>query len=641
MMKMRRAPLTLILVLIVVGAVFFQAKQGEAQSPFDLLPDGSQGLVEIVYPKIGCPFIGLTGQEFTIFVNIYYNPPVQWNAFLTSRLGKSIKLKTSATYNGTSRLWELSTELPDEIGFYNLTVEIRYGEFIAYDAEPNAVQILREFPDDIKIVHWTDTHVTDFRGATMNASEWALAKCLYKQIEEINLIHPDFVILSGDLVSGETNAYEEEYQSCYNILKGLNVPVFAVPGNHDGYVHEGVLDGFAFFKRYIGPLNYSFKYGRYHLIGINSYDWPYFDRAAISAGVRTWGGHISDEQLKWVENEIKENNEKTTIMFGHHNPAWPDHYEDDLREYGAPEQFVNYSYESMRKLLNITKGNVTVHLAGHTHYDNVSMVNNTIYVTTTTASADHQQDGYWGYRLIEFDNGIPISWNYLPPRWSIPYNCINYTYTEGTNGGVTCRIENKLKKTMEFDGIEFAAPDREWVILNGTPREMNIMDGKMYFKVHAEVGANSVKNISLVNGNYILDEEKGLVAWVSGQPVQEMNCRIVSHTVDKGKEEIAIASDGFYVVRGTLSLKSSNIKSIYFVNGERAFNLDVIHYSPFGNIEANIDGATLTVKNLPLTEGLNKVCVEYEEKTSGSIPGFEWIYLVAVLLICRLRQNMF
>jgi 3',5'-cyclic AMP phosphodiesterase CpdA len=57
-------------------------------------------------------------------------------------------------------------------------------------------------------------------------------------IERINLMHPDFVVVAGDLTGG---GYQWEFEEVARWLEGIQPPKVIVPGNHDarnvGYIH--------------------------------------------------------------------------------------------------------------------------------------------------------------------------------------------------------------------------------------------------------------------------------------------------------------------------------------------------------------------------------------------------------------------
>ena len=75
----------------------------------------------------------------------------------------------------------------------------------------------------LKIVHITDLHY----GNTTNKSD------LKKIVDKVNLIKPDIIVFTGDLLDEELNNEElEEFKSILNNMKS-NIKKYAVNGNHD------------------------------------------------------------------------------------------------------------------------------------------------------------------------------------------------------------------------------------------------------------------------------------------------------------------------------------------------------------------------------------------------------------------------
>jgi len=213
------------------------------------------------------------------------------------------------------------------------------------------------------------------------------------------------VLISGDIVFGQLYPFEyrREYQKCYDLLQTFDVPIFLVPGNHDGY-NRILEDGLEYWQEYFGPLFYSFNYGDYHFTGVNSFDMSKLLRLTFLFIPLNWGGSISNEQLDWIENDLENSDSPLNFMFLHHNPLW-DTTSDSL---------IGKGYENRENLLSLIYENeVDMVLAGHNHLDTVNIENEVIFITTTTPESEiSTEDGYWGYRLIEINDGEIASYNY-------------------------------------------------------------------------------------------------------------------------------------------------------------------------------------------------------------------------------------
>ena len=107
------------------------------------------------------------------------------------------------------------------------------------DVTRHAVKVLAAYPDDFYFVHITDTHLPTYlyyyesgrrRPTARPASACATI------INDVNIINPEFVLLTGDLVNeGELEDYlgSRYYSRAQQLLGEFQVPVFLTAGNHD------------------------------------------------------------------------------------------------------------------------------------------------------------------------------------------------------------------------------------------------------------------------------------------------------------------------------------------------------------------------------------------------------------------------
>ncbi len=76
--------------------------------------------------------------------------------------------------------------------------------------------------EDVTIIHISDTHIGMYRGRS----------CLDRIVRETNRLNPDLVLITGDLVDGNS-ALEPGVLSP---LSELNAPTYFTTGNHEGYI---------------------------------------------------------------------------------------------------------------------------------------------------------------------------------------------------------------------------------------------------------------------------------------------------------------------------------------------------------------------------------------------------------------------
>jgi 3',5'-cyclic AMP phosphodiesterase CpdA len=370
-------------------------------------------------------------------------------------------------------------------GLYNFTLTIENGEGSYSTTRPRAISIKDEISDSFTFIHLTDFHIGDPRGLIHNPREIIGWRAARKTIEEINLLNPDFVIITGDLTFGQLYPFEYtiQYNKCYEILQEFTVPTFLCPGNHDGYI-QTFQDGLRFWEAFFGPAYYSFDYHNTHILSINSYDWPARSRLGFSYLVFNWGGSIREDQLNWIETDLDQNYDADqTFIMMHHNPLW-DTTSDSLLGNGY------YNREALLHL--IRTNNVDAVFAGHVHYDDVTIDNQTMFITTTTVTSSISKDGYWGYRLINVENSTITEYNYQEPKYSIPSYHINIL-DEQTN---SITIENKLFKPITVQH-QFIVPLDEYTLNSGEIIQIREKDDMAAVLVSATIDEESTETIML------------------------------------------------------------------------------------------------------------------------------------------------
>jgi len=142
---------------------------------------------------------------------------------------------------------------------------------------------------------------------------------LERAIYEINQLNPDFVIHIGDMVQGYTRDQKQwlkEYEEFMSYMDKLNAHWYPTAGNHDVFTAIRDPEDRTYeelYKRYFGPLYYSFDYKNSHFVVM------YTDEAMVSEPV------ISGEQIEWLRNDLA-GTSKANILIFMHKPVW--RYED-------------------------------------------------------------------------------------------------------------------------------------------------------------------------------------------------------------------------------------------------------------------------------------------------------------------------
>jgi plastocyanin len=174
---------------------------------------------------------------------------------------------------------------------------------------------------------------------------------------------PAFVLHTGDLTHLSKPA---EFDTLQQVLSELSLPVFYVPGEHDVLEDDGKGYLQRFGKGTHGAGWYSFDQGGAHFIGL-------VNVVNLKAGGL---GTLGNEQLEWLQNDVKRLKSSTPIVVFAHIPLWSVYPEwgwgtDDseralsyLKRFGSVSVLNGHIHQVMQKV----EGHVTFHTAMSTAF---------------------------------------------------------------------------------------------------------------------------------------------------------------------------------------------------------------------------------------------------------------------------------
>ena len=354
-------------------------------------------------------------------------------------------------------VWHARFQVPSEVvpELYDLLVEVEESGRPVSDSQTHAVSVAPDNDDDFTFISLADIHVhrRDISGWMQTQTDKGISpdgRPIYFEnaIEQVNLIRPDFVVLLGDFVRAQHQPgdYQIEFENFYRALEGFEVPVFAVPGNHDLYVNE--VDGARVWEENLGPLYYSFDTGGCHFTCVNTYQWPVRDRIVteklgLFVYPKKWQGQVleSDDesdpatyrgQLEWIKEDLEANRDSSArFMLLHQCPFTPDGegiaYDNDtfagVFSFGGDGE----GRDALRELAS--RYEVDMVLSGHLHHDCVGSAGwadgggETVYANQTCVYFDEGgvQEKYPGYRLFKVVGGRVESFTYIDDVHSIPF----------------------------------------------------------------------------------------------------------------------------------------------------------------------------------------------------------------------------
>lgn len=147
---------------------------------------------------------------------------------------------------------------------------------------------------------------------------------------------PEFIVMAGDIVDGQFGSagsvwskffggaenYTRDFLQAWLVLAALRVPIYLVPGNHDGYRFEDAVgqlrsDGLLLFQSTFGPLYHTIDRPPWRFVLLNSYDLPassrtirrgeasnVVERVANKLNVLNWGGGMGLAQHNWLRYQL-------------------------------------------------------------------------------------------------------------------------------------------------------------------------------------------------------------------------------------------------------------------------------------------------------------------------------------------------
>ena len=204
---------------------------------------------------------------------------------------------------------------------------------------------------EMKIVHISDLHI----GTTQ-----FLPEKLWRCVEEINLLKPDLVVVTGDITMF---GFRDEYEEARMYMEKINAPKLIIPGNHDArYCGDKYFDRFFGFGNKV--MNFS---GDVTLIGVDS-SVPDLDEGTVGRGKQRW---LRKELQKIPKNKFK------IVAIHHHLVPIPNT--------GRERNILTDAGDVLNLLID---ENVDLVLCGHRHTPHVWVIENLPIITAGTPSGE-------------------------------------------------------------------------------------------------------------------------------------------------------------------------------------------------------------------------------------------------------------
>jgi 3',5'-cyclic AMP phosphodiesterase CpdA len=115
---------------------------------------------------------------------------------------------------------------------------------------------------------------------------------------------PAFLAIAGDLAEDGTPAQLEPIRDLF--VKGMKIPVYVVPGNHD-YTKEQSLKPYT--ELYPDRLNYTFDFGGWQFVALDTTEGTKYQNTTIAA-----------DTLKWLDGKLPKLDKKKPLVIITHFP---------------------------------------------------------------------------------------------------------------------------------------------------------------------------------------------------------------------------------------------------------------------------------------------------------------------------------
>jgi 3',5'-cyclic AMP phosphodiesterase CpdA len=416
---------------------------GEQPAAPDAGPIGDT-LTVIQRPLLNIPSFVLPGGEFTISCEASVGA-TGWAADLVRGARRVALTLTAAVYEPSTHWWRLTVATPTDVPgeLYDLRVHAAGG---IDDVTRHAVKVLPAYRSDYYFIHITDPHLPTHmyyyeHGAAKDSTSLV---DLREVINDINIINPEFVLLTGDVVNeGDLEDYLlfREYTRAQRVLGEFQVPVFLTSGNHDvgGYLSTPVPIGtgrrnwwrFFGWKRLASPpsgapartQDYSFDYGPVHYVGLEAY-LNYDGWQSQYYGSQSFVG----PQLQWLNADL-------------------------AAAVGSASQVLFY-HDDFGEQLDLGRLGAEMALYGHIHHDSGSLTTRPYNLATGTTA-----DGLRTYRVIRVSNGVvtplaSVSAGSSGEALRVAFSAPN----DGTRQSVRAVVTNGLPLRFENARLRFLVP---------------------------------------------------------------------------------------------------------------------------------------------------------------------------------------
>jgi len=234
-----------------------------------------------------------------------------------------------------------------------------------------------------QIQPWFFIQVTDPQfGMFENNKGFEKETVLYeKAVSEINKLHPDFVVITGDLVNnGKDESQIAEFKRITEEID-TGISVYLTPGNHD-LGQEPTKQSIHTFKKNYGYDRFSFKHKGSLFIGFNT------------SIIKNDLPKLQNRQFKWLKKKLNGGKKAGHVILFCHYPFF-------LHSVDEPEAYFNISPAKRLKYIELFKANhVEAVFSGHLHKNKENNYDGIQWITTSAVGKPLGSDPS-GIRIVK------------------------------------------------------------------------------------------------------------------------------------------------------------------------------------------------------------------------------------------------
>lgn len=269
-----------------------------------------------------------------------------------------------------------------------------------------------------------------------------------RAIDEINILKPDFAIMVGDLIQGDTTNLKQlaaEWKEFWEHQSDLIVPFLPLPGNHD--ITNRVM--YDYWKKHIGRTYSAFTYKNCLFLLLNTEEWH------TNSG--EWTNWFGEEQIEYVKSQLTQHADVRHTFVFLHRPLWLQKHsgweeiETALGERaytvfaGHYHRLTLHTRNDRRYfVLGATGGGFTPQavreIGAYDHYSLVTVDNKDVNVAIIEPGNIHPADLATAAFKDKVSNLLKFKQNFNLNK-----------YESSSNGSLEVTLENTLKKLLKVE----------------------------------------------------------------------------------------------------------------------------------------------------------------------------------------------